>query len=130
MSKSLAEKINKKPKLSPRQQTFVTELLSNKNTTLTAAAKKAYQSNSDEVAAMTGSRLMSNDKIISALAMHNDLLEGTLLDTVTDWGHESNTRRREIAQNAAMYMHDKVHGKATQRIEQQSVSVDIAIDLT
>lgn len=128
MPKSLAERTQ--PKLTRKQAIFVESLIQNPKESATEAAAKAYQVSNRATAQVIASENLSKPMIISALAQHNDLLERTLMDTVEEWGHSTNTRRREIAQNAVMYAHDKIHGKATQRVEQQSVSVDISIDLT
>jgi serine/threonine protein kinase len=68
--------------------------------------------------------------VISYLAEKNDLVEEVLINTLTDWGRESNTRKREIAVDVGKYIHDKIHGKATQQIETTNKSVTISIDLT
>lgn len=57
------------------------------------------------------------------------LVETTLINTVKDWGDHDKPRQREIAQNAAMYIHDKVEGKATVRVEQRSEIVNFNINL-
>ena len=72
-----------------------------------------------------------NSKGVQSL-LHDSktLVESTLINTVKDWGDHDKPRQREIAQNAAMYIHDKVEGKATQRIEQRSEVLSFNIDLT
>jgi hypothetical protein len=68
--------------------------------------------------------------VISYLANYNDLVENTLINTVNDWGREDNTRKREIAVNTAQFLHDKIHGKSTQKIQQSTEVVQISINLT
>lgn len=117
-------------RLTPRQLEFVKQLTENNKITHTEAAKRAYGHTDNNVAAATASRTLRSVNVQSALSQYNDLAEATIVGTMQDWGKSQNTRRRELAMNAAMYTHDKTHGKATQRVEQQSVSVDISIDLT
>lgn len=120
----------KQPKLTRKQAVFVQHVVEHPKEPYTEAAIVAYKTEDRNVARSIATENMSKPAIQSALAQYSDLVEDTLSTTVRDWGKADNTRKREIAQNAAMYIHDKVHGKATQRIEQTSTTVSITIDLS
>ena len=133
MSLDKATEKASKPKLTNKQKAFVQELLTNPKATKTSAYLKAYD-------VKPGTKLnsihkqavdtYSNPKVISVLSGYNDIVEESLINVVKDWGREENTRKREIALNNAQYIHDKVHGKATQQIETKQSVVSISIDLT
>lgn len=120
-------------KLTRKQKAFVDTLVNNPKMTQAEAYKQAYNvaptttKNSIEVQA---SQTLRKPSVVSYLANYNDLIENTLLNTVNDWQAEDNTRKREIAVNTAMYIHDKIHGKAKQSIQTESKVVTIAINLT
>lgn len=117
------------PKLTRKQAVFVRELIDNPKQSNTKAAMVAYNTN-QKIARTIAAENMAKPSIRSHLENAVELVEDTLITTVRDWGRSDNTRRREISQNAAMWIHDKVHGKATQRIESQSTSINLTIDLS
>lgn len=120
--------------LTPKQKAFVQELIDNPKQSATQAVLKTYGRPNKPIKYNTARALASENlakpAIRTKLAQYNDMVESTLLATVQDWGQHDKPRQREIAQNAAMYIHDKVHGKATQRVETRSEAVTISIDLT
>lgn len=120
--------------LTPKQKAFVQELLDNPKQSATQAVLKTYGKPDKPVTYLSARNIASDNltkpNIMTKLAQYNDMVESTLLQTVQDWGNHERPRQREIAQNAAMYIHDKVHGKATQKVETRSEQVTISIDLT
>jgi phage terminase small subunit len=120
--------------LTPKQRAFVQELIDNPKQSATQAVLKTYgkpdKPISYQTARSVASQNLTKPNIKTKLAQYNDIVESTLLQTIQDWGQHDKPRQREIAQNAAMYIHDKVHGKATQRVETRSEQVTISIDLT
>lgn len=120
--------------LTRKQQAFVTELIDNPKQSATQAALTVYGKPDKPTTYQTAGQIatdnLKNPQIIMALADHNKLVESTLIGTVSDWGRSDNSRRREIAQNAAMFIHDKVHGKAKQTVDVNTQSVVITIDLS
>jgi len=120
--------------LTPKQKAFVQELIDNPKQSATQAVLKTYgkpdKPISYQTARSVASENLTKPNIITKLAQYNDMVESTLLATVQDWGADDTPRKREIAQNAAMYIHDKVHGKATQKVETRSEQVSININMT
>lgn len=127
-------KLKKDRPLTPKQKAFIQELLDNPKQSATQAVLKTYGKPGKPPTYLSAGQIATDNlkkpQIITKLAQYNDLVESTLLQTVQDWGNHERPRQREIAQNAAMYIHDKVHGKATQKVETRSEAVTISIDLT
>lgn len=121
-------------KLTRKQQAFVNELIDNPKQSATKAVLKVYGKPDKELtngtARVIAHENLTKPNIVMALGEVNDLLESTLVNTIKDWGRSDRTREREIAQNAVMYAHDKVHGRAKQSIETISTGVTLHIDLT
>lgn len=116
--------------LTRKQKAFVKHLIDNPKESATKAVLATYDNPTYQTARSLATENLAKPAIISELAKYNNLVENTLLTTIQDWGREDSPRKREIAQDAAKYIHDKVHGKATQKVEQTSTQVSISIDLT
>jgi len=124
----------KNRKLTGKQKAFIKELIDNPKQSATQAAIKAYGSPDKPVspgtAAIIAHENLKKPQIISKLQNYTDLVESALVNTVSDWASEDAPRKREIALDAAKFIHDKVHGRATQKVEMQSQQVVITIDMT
>lgn len=118
--------------LTKKQQAFVQHLVNNPKDSATDAVKAVYNvSNINSSTARTiASENLAKPNIVSALAQYNNLVENTLINTVNDYKDSDKLGERALAIDTAKYIHDKVNGKATQRIEQQSTSVNFSIDLS
>jgi hypothetical protein len=123
------KKITNRP-LTRKQAAFVKHLVENPKQSATAAAAATYNLKNRKVAGVVANENLKKPSIVSELAKYTNLVENTLVTTVSDWGRSDNSRQREIAQNAAMYVHDKIHGKATQKTEVLSTTLNIGIDLS
>lgn len=64
-----------------------------------------------------------------ALLEYKNLAEQTLVDAMSDWGRSDKPRERELALDAAKFVHDKVEGKATQKVETKSEVISFSINL-
>jgi hypothetical protein len=116
-----------------KELAFVKHLVEHPKGTATEAYKSAYNVRpTTKLASLhsQASATMSKPTVVSELAKYSNLIENTLINTVNDWGSEENTRKREIAINTSMFIHDKIHGKATQKIQSTSEVVQISINLT
>jgi hypothetical protein len=116
--------------LTPKQRAFVDHLVNNPKASATQAASVAYNASSRNVAKSIATENLSKPAIITELAQYTNLVENTIINTVQDWGNSENTRRREIAVESAKWVHDKVHGRASQKIISESKLVKISINLT
>ncbi len=120
--------------LTYKQKEFIRELTDNPQQSATQAALKAYSSADKQPTYRTASVIahenLRKPNIVSKLAQYSDAVESAIMNTMMDWKDEDSARKREIAMDMAKYTHDKIHGKATQRVETRSEAVVISIDLT
>jgi len=120
--------------LTPKQKAFVQELIDNPKQSATQAVLKTYgkpdKPISYQTARSVASQNLTKPNIKTKLAQYNDMVESAILQTIQDWKNHDKPRQREIAMNQAQFVHDKIHGKATQKVETRSEQVTISIDLT
>jgi phage terminase small subunit len=127
--KDIMKQVKNNKKLTHKQEVFVKHLIDNPKASATEAALTAYNTNYNAARAIASENL-TKPSIVSALSNYNNLIENTLINTVNDYGNSDKIAERALAVDTSKYIHDKIHGKATQKIEQQSTSVNISIDLT
>lgn len=122
------------PKLTRKQEAFVRELVENPKQSATAAALKTYGKPDKPLNYQTANAIavenLQKPAIQTELAKYTKQIEDTLYRAVVDWGDSDTPRKREIALDSAKFIHDKVHGKATQRVETKSEQVSININMT
>ena len=118
------------PKLTKKQQIFVNHIIENPKASATEAAAQAYNLKNRNVARAVASENLTKPSIVTALAAHNELIENTLINTVNDFKDSNKINERALAVDTSKYIHDKIHGKATQRVETTSVSLTFGMDLT
>lgn len=119
--------------LTRKQREFVKELVTNPKATKVSAYKKAYNvAPTTKIESVYREAIATSQKpqVISALTNYNELVENTLTNTVKHFADSDKVAERSLAVDTAKYIHDKIHGKATQRIEQQTTGVTLTIDLT
>jgi hypothetical protein len=68
-------------------------------------------------------------EIASKLKNVADEMEDTLITTVRRYKNSDDIREVTLASDNARWIHDKVHGKATQRVETHSTSVNLNLSL-
>lgn len=117
-------------KLTRKQKTFVELLLNNPKMSATEAAMQSYNASNRDVARAIATENLAKPSIMSNLGIVNDLIEGVMVATVRDWGLSMDVDRRTLAVNTGKFMHDKIHGKATQRTENTDVHVNLDISLS
>lgn len=115
--------------LTRKQQAFIKHLVDNPKSSATEAAAQSYEIVNRNTAKSIATENLTKPAIRSELAKYNGMLESALIKTVDDWKDHEKPRQREIAMDVAKYVHDKVHGKATQRVEQHTETVSISINL-
>ena len=134
MKKDKTTKPAKDRPLTPKQKAFVQELLDNPKQSATQAVLKTYGKPGKPVTYLSARNIASENltkpNIMTKLAQYNDMVESAILQTISDWKDHDKPRQREIAMNQAQFVHDKIHGKATQKVETRSEQVTISIDLT
>lgn len=105
-------------------------MIENPKASGTDIAQQVYNVSNRQTAQVIASENLSKPIIQTELAKYTKQIEDTLYRAVVDWGDSDTPRKREIALDSAKFIHDKVHGKATQRVETRSEAVTISIDLT
>lgn len=120
---------NSLPKLTRKQEAFVKELIENPKQSATQAVMKTYNVNNAKTASVVATENLAKPSIQSHLHNASDMVERVLEKTVEDWGNEENTQKRALAIDTAKYIHDKVHGKATQKVVTENSSVVINLSL-
>jgi len=118
------------PKLTRKQRAFVEYILAHPEESNTKAALAAYPNVTYGTARQIAVDNMTKPSIVMALGEANDIVESTLTSVIKDWGASQDVQERSLAINTARYVHDKIHGKATQRTEVTSNVVSISLDLT
>lgn len=126
-----------------KQQAFVTELLTNPKISATEAASRTYNVKSRDVARSIGAENLAKPSIMAVLAKHDLDAQKVLADAlkarkklfqydkdaggVVQVGEEDD---HAIRLRAADSILDRVHGKATQRTENVTVSLTFGMDLS
>lgn len=124
MTKELEVMKGKKlPKLTRKQAKFVEVLVSNPKASATEAAVQAYNVKSRLVGRTIAGENMTKPNILQHLVANSERAEQKIVDLME-------AEKDEVKLAAAKDILDRVHGKATQKIEQSSTGVTLNIDLT
>jgi len=114
-----------------KEKAFVQEIINNpKISNAQAIINAGYDVTKRTTAAVMGTQLLKKPEIVSALQDYVELTESAITQTVKDWKDSEKPRQREIAMQNAQYIHDKVFGKASQKIETHNVSLIFGMDLS
>ena len=128
----------KKPRpLTRKQKAFIAELVANPKQSATQAAKKTYGVTTENSARVQATRTLANANVQLELAKHSKQAEQVLAEVL---GRSRQMMQRDDvaravdwsvnARQTADSILDRIHGKATQRIEQTSQAVNINVDLS
>lgn len=125
----MSKEKTKRPKhgLKPEHETFAREYATNGGNGVQAALAAAQIHNKPITygsAEVKASRLLSDSRILDRVRNIDNELEDTMLDVM-----RANAKKR-LAFDVASYIHDKRHGKATQKTESTTTHVTIALDLS
>jgi phage terminase small subunit len=125
----MSKKPTTRPKhgLKPEHETFAKEYATNGGNGVRAAlvaARKHGREITYGSAEVKASRLLSDNRILDRVRNIDNELEDTMLDVM-----RANAKKR-LAFDVASYIHDKRHGKATQKTENTTTHVSIALDLS
>ena len=115
----------KLPKLTKKQTVFVKQILENPKHSATEAAVIAYDVKNRNVARVIATENLAKPAIISHLDNAKDLVEDVIQSNITTFRESSTPWERQLSNDNAKWVHDKIFGKATQRTESTSVNVNI-----
>lgn len=116
--------------LTRKQKAFVKHLVDNPKASGKAAATEAYNTTTPHTAEVISSRLLRKDEIQTELAKYSGIVENSIITTINRYKDSTELDEVKEAMQNARWVHDKVHGRATQKVETTSRSVSINIDLT
>lgn len=116
----------KKMKLTRKQRVYVNALLKNPTMSGTQAAKLAYDVKNDNVARVISSENLTKPAVISHLQDYSTLTEQVLTNTITRYKDSEDLNEVKEATLNARWMHDKIHGKATQKTENTNLNVNLS----
>lgn len=129
MKTTKTRQITNRP-LTRKQQAFVKHLIEHPKQSATKAVLATYDVNNALTAKSIATENLSKPAIVSELAKYNNLIENTLINTINDYSNSSKLGERTLAVETSKYIHDKIHGKATQRTEVTTQGITLNIDLT
>lgn len=118
--------------LTRKQKVFVGELVANPTMSGTAAAMVAYDAKNKNVAHNIASENLRKPAVLAHLNSKAERAENAVT-TIMDYSLKNGRKSAAyagIGLSAANSLLDRVHGKATQRIESTSTTVAISIDLS
>ncbi len=129
-SRNMKTKTKTLKPLTSKQAAFVKHLVNNPKDSATEAAAQTYRTSNRMVAKSIATENLSKPAIQTELAKYNDLVENSLINTINDWQSSDKVGERALAMEQARFVHDKIHGKATQRAELHATGITLNIDLT
>lgn len=117
--------------LTRKQKAFADIILANPTISAKAAATQVFDVKSERIAEVVGSEYQRKPEIMRYLSDHAKDAEGAIVEVMNNARDrlESSSFQR-LAGDMANSILDRVHGKATQRVEMNSTSVAITIDLS
>lgn len=129
-------------KLTRKQESFVRHLITNPKASATEAASQSYDVKSREVAATIAKENLRKPQIMAILGKHDVKAQKALVEgleaerNVYRFNGDSKSyelvgveKDHQSRLRAADSILDRLHGKATQRIEQHSTSVNLNLSL-
>lgn len=122
--------------LTRKQGAMVQFMVNNPKASATEAVKHAYDTSSDNSASQIASENLRKPQVMLELEKHSGTAQLILLEVLQQSRAKMKEDTRQAvdwavnARQTADSLLDRVHGKATQRLEQSTTAVVISIDLT
>lgn len=116
--------------LTRKQKAFADELISNPKQSATKAALKSYNT-TYETAKQIAHENLTKPNILKYLSKYEELAEITVIDVMQNSRSlKDEPSHAQVALRAADSVLDRLRGKATQRTEVTSTSVNLNLDLS
>lgn len=128
-SQTAKAKVIKPRKLTRKQEAFVKHLIENPKDSATEAAIQSYNTDSRFVAAEIAKENLMKPYIVSELAKHSTSIENIITDKIYELTQGNTLESVKEGLLNARWAHDKIHGKATQKLETTTQRVSININL-
>lgn len=120
--------------LTRKQQAFVQHLVNNPKDSATTAVKATYGTTDKPVTYLTARNIahtnLTKPNIQTELSKYSNMVEDSIITTINRYKDSEQLEEVKEAMQNARWVHDKVHGKATQKVETTSKVLSISIDLT
>lgn len=121
--------MNKTKTITRKQKAFADHLLNNPKDSATEAATQTYNIKKRHTAEQIAYENLRKPEIVSYLATHSKDIENALINTFNQYKEEEDIGKRKHSSELGMWMHDKIHGKATQTVEQHITEVKLSLNL-
>lgn len=116
-------------RLTRKQKKFADYLLKNPKSTPKEAAVEAYNQTTDHTYEVIASENMSKPEILSYLNEHDLEAQNTVISVMMNARKKKkHPQFQKLALDSANTILDRVHGKATQRLEANSTVVNLNIE--
>jgi hypothetical protein len=116
-------------KLTRKQQAFVKGMLDNPKASATEIASRVYDVNNRNTARVIATENLAKPAIQSELAKHSEEIEELIARKTRELGNSDKLDAVKEGLLNARWMHDKVHGKATQKVVTENSSVSIVVSM-
>lgn len=126
------KKLSKHKVLSKRNKEMVREYATNPKLTKTDAYElthKVGEKTTRDSVLSQASEAFRNPLVKSELSKYSNLSEETVIDTIEQYRKSDKQWERILANDNAKWTHDKIHGKATQRVETHNTTVNLNLSL-
>jgi hypothetical protein len=104
-------------KLTDKQRAYVRERVANPTKSKVSAVFKSHDVTKATNAGAMAAQLERNPKVQAALAAYSGIAEETIVQAIADFKDSDKQWQRTLAVDTSKWVHDKLHGKATQRSE-------------
>lgn len=115
-------------KLTEKERIYVRERLLNPKKSKVSAVFKAYNVTKATNAGSIANRLEKNPKVQMALSAYSGLAESTIINAIDDFKDSDKQWQRQLAVETSKWVHDKVHGKATQKNENKNLNFSVHVN--
>lgn len=125
--------------LTRKQKAFVQHIVNNPKQSATQAVLATYNVDNPKTAGVVAHENLNKPSIMAELAKYDETAQATLVEVMQyskDYGRTNSGAKEQgasyasVAARIADSLLDRLHGKATQRIEATSTAVTLNIDLT
>lgn len=120
---------SKEAKLTGKQKAFADELINNPKQSATKAVLKTYNVNNRRTASVVASENLTKPNVLKYLDAHSTEAENVLIEVM------GNARRyktkpafQRLAKDTADSILDRVHGKATTKVESTSINANLNLE--
>lgn len=119
----------KERKLTRKQQAFVKQLIDNPKMSATQAVKNTYNVKNDNSANQLASENLTKPMIVSELNRHSRTIEEVISRKALELSESDKLEEVKEGLLNSRWIHDKIYGKATQKVETLSTGINININL-